>query len=571
MNGTVVNEVLPLLGDEAVALGAIHAGLGSAYGYPGTPSTEILEYLIIKAADTGPQPFRAGWCANEKTAMEAALGASFAGQRTIVTMKHVGLNVAADPFINGSLLGIKGGLVIAVADDPGMHSSQNEQDSRFYSGFALIPCLEPRNQQEAYDMTREAFDLSERFQVPVMLRLTTRLSHARSGVSTRASLAQNAASKTDDKTRWMLLPAYARRNYASLIEKQKDFLAWSSAHPANKLELDRSDSNAAASSGTGVRDKSFAVITSGLGGNYYEENLEDLVEARGGKIPARLHIGAYPLPLDSIRKLCGEAKTVLVIEEGQPFIEEKLRGILPQSITILGRLNSTTADMAVPRSGELDPDNVRKALGLPPRPGVAAAVTLPPLPGRPPQLCQGCPHGDSYTVINNVVAQLDSAPNHPSVAICSDIGCYSLGATPPWEAIESIVCMGASVGMARGAAEAGIPYSIGVIGDSTFIHSGITGLIDAVNANSPMTLIILDNSIVAMTGCQPTAVPSERLKALILGLGVMPAHLVELEAKSQFLEENAARLKAEVEYRGLSVVIFKRECLEALRKRNKKA
>jgi indolepyruvate ferredoxin oxidoreductase alpha subunit len=583
MSKTVDSGTVPaLLGDEAAALGAVHAGLSAAYGYPGTPSTEILEYLIDAAAraaagagaSSAAGSFRASWCANEKTALEAALGVSFAGRRVMVTMKHVGLNVAADPFINGSLLGIKGGLVIAVADDPGMHSSQNEQDSRFYANFAMIPCLEPRSQQEAYDMTREAFDLSERFGVPVMLRLSTRLSHARSTVETREARVQNPAAKGEDKTRWMLLPVYARRNYANLIEKQERIVEWSLAHPANRLELETPPAG-------GERDLGFAVITSGLGGNYYEENLEDFAEQRGGKVPARLHIGAYPLPIASIRRLCEKAQTVLVIEEGQPFIEEKLRGILPQGITVLGRLKGIGRDEepAAPRTGELDPDNVRLALGLPPRPSVSRPVAqdtpqglnLSQLPGRPPQLCAGCPHGDSYAAINKAVAELDPSPNHPKVAVCSDIGCYSLGATPPWEAIESIVCMGASVGMARGAAEAGIPYSVGVIGDSTFIHSGITPLIDAVKADSPMTLVILDNSIVAMTGCQETMVSSDSLKPLILGLGVNPAHVLELEAKRQFLEENAAKLKAELEYRGLSVVIFKRECLEAFRKRNRKS
>jgi indolepyruvate ferredoxin oxidoreductase alpha subunit len=577
-----MTEVLALLGDEAAALGALHAGLSAAYGYPGTPSTEILEYLIGAAAGTGAsaggaEAFRASWCANEKTALEAALGVSFAGRRAMVTMKHVGLNVAADPFINGSLLGIRGGLVIAVADDPGMHSSQNEQDSRFYAAFAMIPCLEPRNQQEAYDMSREAFDISETFGVPVMLRLVTRLSHARSTVETREKRGQNPAAKGEDKTRWMLLPVYARRNYAGLIEKQRDILEWSASHPANRLEPGEAG------------DPGFAVISSGLGGNYYEENLADLTEQRGGRLPARLHIGAYPLPAASIRRLCEKARQVLVIEEGQPFIEEKLRGILPPGIAVLGRLGP---EATVPRTGELDPDNVRRALGLPPRPSVLGSLAaggrsgkvpaaearetpqgldLSRLPGRPPQLCAGCPHGDSYAAINKAVAELDPRPNHPKVAVCSDIGCYSLGATPPWEAIESIVCMGASVGMARGAAEAGIPYAIGVIGDSTFIHSGITALIDAVKADSPMTLIILDNSIVAMTGCQETMVASDSLKPLILGLGLKPEHLLELEAKKQLLEENAARLRAELEYRGLSVVIFKRECLEAFRKRNRKA
>ncbi|MDR0400639.1 MAG: indolepyruvate ferredoxin oxidoreductase subunit alpha [Treponema sp.] len=544
---------LPLLGDEAAALGAVHAGLSAAYGYPGTPSTEILEYLIEAAEKTaGPGAFRASWCANEKTALEAALGVSFAGRRALVTMKHVGLNVAADPFINGSLLGIKGGLVLAVADDPGMHSSQNEQDSRFYAAFAMIPCLEPRSQQEAYDMTREAFDISERFQTPVMLRLVTRLSHARSGVKTGAGRPQNPAAKSEEKTRWMLLPVHARRNYDSLIRRQEEMAAWSAGGGVNKRE----DGG----------DRSLAVITGGLGGNYYEENREDLIRLRGAA-PVRLHIGAYPLPLALIREVCAGAEQVLVIEEGQPFIEEKLRGILAQPVPIHGKL-----DGMVPRTGELDPDNVRRALGLPPRPGIlgGGALNLPSLPGRPPQLCAGCPHGDSYAVINRATAELDPRPGHPDVAVCSDIGCYSLGAAPPWEAIETIVCMGASIGMARGAVEGGIPYAVAVIGDSTFIHSGITGLIDAAAANSPMTVIILDNSIVAMTGCQPTMVPSARLRSLILGCGLDPAHVVELESRREVLEENAARLKAEMEYRGLSVLIFRRECLEAYRRRRKR-
>ncbi|AEF81585.1 thiamine pyrophosphate-dependent enzyme [Leadbettera azotonutricia] len=557
-------ETQALLGDEAVALGAIHAGLSAAYGYPGTPSTEILEYLIEKSSGGG---FKAAWCTNEKTAMEAALGTSFAGRRAMVTMKHVGLNVAADPFINGALLGISGGLVIAVADDPGMHSSQNEQDSRFYASFAGIPCLEPRNQQEAYTMTRDAFEVSEKFHVPVLLRLTTRLSHARAAVSSSAQANQKPVSKSKDKTRWMLLPAYARRNYASLIEKQSNFFAWSEDYAANKLEMD--DPN---------QDLAFAVITSGLGGNYYEENLEDLIAHRGGKIPARLHIGAYPFPVGKIRKLCEKAKELLIIEEGQPFIEERLRGLLPNAIPVSGKLDPWDRGGAgvVNRTGELDPDNVRISLGLDPKPSVltgadgSPAVKLPPLPGRPPQLCQGCPHGDSYETIKKVVAELDPAEDHPTVAIASDIGCYSLGASPPYSVPESIVCMGASIGMARGASEAGIKYAAAVIGDSTFLHSGITGLIDAVSVDAPMTVIILDNSIVAMTGCQETIVPSARLKDLILGCGVKVEHLVELEAKKQFLDENAIKLKAEFEHPGLSVVIFRRECLEAFRKRQKK-
>jgi indolepyruvate ferredoxin oxidoreductase alpha subunit len=551
-----------LLGDEAAALGAIHSGLSAAYGYPGTPSTEILEDLIEKSAKGG---FAAHWCSNEKTAMEAALGVSFAGQRALVTMKHVGLNVAADPFINGALLDINGGLVIAAADDPGMHSSQNEQDSRFYAAFAGVPCLEPRSQQEAYDMTREAFELSEKYHLPVLLRLVTRLAHARGAVVPGPARGPNQVSKIKDRSRWILLPAYARRNYRLLLEKQKDLAAWSESQGLNKLELEN-------------RDLRLAVITSGLGGNYYEENLKDLAASRGGTTPARLHIGAYPLPEDLIRKICEKAERVLIIEEGQPFIEERLRGILPCNLRINGKLDGT-----VVRTGELDPDNVRQSLGLAPRPSVLDVV--PKVRGvsggnsladfssgaiqRPPQLCQGCPHGDSFEAIKKAVAQLDSAPDHPTVAINSDIGCYTLGASPPYSIPESVVCMGASIGMARGAAEAGIRYAAAVIGDSTFLHSGIPALVDAVSAGAPVTVIILDNTIVAMTGCQETILPSARLRDLILGTGVKSEHLLELEAKKQFLDENAEKLKKELEYQGPSVVIFKRECLEALRKRRK--
>jgi len=531
---------LALLGDEAVALGAIHAGISAAYGYPGTPSTEILQYLIDEFEKGGPV---ARWCSNEKTALEAALGVSFAGRRSIVTMKHVGLNVAADPFINAALLKIKGGLVIAVADDPGMHSSQNEQDSRFYANFAVIPCLEPRSQQEAYDMVREAFDVSERFNVPVMLRLVTRLAHARAGVVTASVKPQNKISKTNEKEKWMLLPAYARKNYSALLEKKLLFEEWSFQHSVNKLTGSKGD---------------LGIITSGIGCNYYEENLNDLIAMRkkqGKNAPLHLHIGVYPLPQKKIRSLCEAVDEVLVIEEGQPFIAEKLFGIAGGIVK------------PVIQCGELDPDNVRAALGLPPR--NALKINTIDLPPRPPQLCQGCPHTDSYEAINRAVAELDARPGHPDVAVNSDIGCYSLGAAPPLSAIESIVCMGACIGMAKGASDAGLKYTVAVIGDSTFIHSGITALIDAAASDTPTTVIILDNSSVAMTGCQPTIVASEKLVNLILGCGVKPERLLRLEAKRHLIEENSVKLKAEIEHRGLSVVIFKRECLEALRKNKK--
>ncbi|MDR2495030.1 MAG: indolepyruvate ferredoxin oxidoreductase subunit alpha [Spirochaetaceae bacterium] len=532
-------EPYALLGDEAVALGGLHAGISAAYGYPGTPSTEIMAFLIAEHERGGPP---ARWCANEKTALEAGLGVSFAGKRALVTMKHVGLNVAADPFVNAALTGTGGGLVIAAADDPGMHSSQNEQDSRFYAAFALVPCLEPRSQEEAYRMTREAFDLSERFGMPVLLRLTTRLCHARAGVTPEAARERNRTSEVRDKTRWSLIPAFARRGYRRLIDRQPELLEWSATHKANAIEWGE--------------DPSFVVLTSGVAGNYYEENKADLAAA-----PTRIHIGAYPLPPDLLRKACEGAGRVLVLEEGQPFIEERLRGILPVPLSVSGRLTG-----AVSRDGELDPDTVRAALGLAPRKNILSdgGITLPDLPPRPPQLCQGCPHRDSYETI--LLAGAGLAP----LSINADIGCYSLGALPPYEAVDSIVCMGASVGMARGAADAGIPYALGIIGDSTFLHSGMTGLIDAAASDTPMTLIILDNSSVAMTGCQDPVLPSESLRALLVGLGVPPEHILELEAKKQRIEENARLLRREIMHPGLSVAVFRRECLEAARKRRKK-
>jgi indolepyruvate ferredoxin oxidoreductase, alpha subunit len=539
-------EDLVLLGDEAVALGALHAGLSAAYGYPGTPSTEIMEYLIAEREKRGSESpsLIAAWCANEKTAYEAALGMSFAGKRAIVTMKHVGLNVAADPFVNSALLDIKGGLVLAVADDPGMHSSQDEQDSRFYADYALIPCFEPRSQQEAYTMAIEAFELSEKLALPVMLRLATRLAHARASVEVGSGRPQNALAKAADRRGWTLLPAYARKRYELLCAKQAEIAKRSESSAFNVLT---------------PGSASTVVITAGLGGNYYEENLVDFAAANAGGAPRRLHVGFYPAPEKAIRELCEGADRVIVIEEGQPFLEKRLRGILEQKLPIRGKL-----DGLLPLQGELTPDNVRAALGLPARKSAAPASI--PLPARPPQLCQGCPHGDSYQAIKDAVAELDPA----TVSINADIGCYALGALPPFSVPETLVCMGASVSMAGGAADAGIEYPIGVIGDSTFLHSGITPLIDAVAGRKAVTIVILDNSIVAMTGCQETILPSERLRAIALGVGVEPGHVVVIEATKMRLAENVAAIREEIEYRGPSVIIARRECLEAIRVRKKK-
>ena len=280
-----------LLGDEALALGAVHAGLSCGFGYPGTPSTEILEFLIDNYEKNGGP--LAQWCTNEKTAYESALGASFVGKRTIVTMKHVGLNACADAFMNSSLLGINGGLVVVVADDPSMHSSQGEQDTRYYADFAMIPCFEPTTQQEAYEMMFDAFEVSEKNHVPVIMRMVTRLSHSRAVVhpySEDKFVKQNELSK-GNRTEWMLLPALARKNYNRMLEKQADFINWSENSKWTTLSLNENR-------------KDLAIVTSGLGKNYLKENLAEYKEFCGDKgLPSILHIGHLPLPKKALINL----------------------------------------------------------------------------------------------------------------------------------------------------------------------------------------------------------------------------------------------------------------------------
>jgi indolepyruvate ferredoxin oxidoreductase alpha subunit len=552
---------LILLGDEALAMGALHAGLSAAYGYPGTPSTEIIEFLQRQpgaarsaggpgaAGAGGPggpggpgTTFVASWCANEKTAYEAAVGTSLCGRRALVTMKHVGLNVAADPFINSALLDIHGGLVLAVADDPGMHSSQNEQDSRFFADYARVPCFEPRNQEEAYAMTREAFEVSERFHLPVMVRLTTRLAHSRAVVRVGEGRPPKPLDKSANPTGWILLPSLARRNWDRLLAAQQALRDYSEGSPYNALALAEDD-------------RELGVITTGLGRTYYEENLEEMAAGRGGR-PSHLHIGVYPVPVAKVRELAARVRRILVIEEGYPLVERQLRGLLPPPVAVEGKESG-----AIPASGELTPDNVRPALGLPGRPG--QAYSGPPLPGRPPQLCAGCPHRDTFDALNLALG------GYERKLVTSDIGCYTLGYLPPYQAIETCLCMGASVGMARGAAEAGLHPVVATIGDSTFLHSGMTGLADAVASGANLTLVIMDNSTTAMTGTQPTLLPSSQFPELIRGLGVDPAHIRVIKPLKRHTEENARILREEIEHRGPSVVIALRECVQTVKKRSR--
>src|SRR5512138_1516562 len=344
-----------LLGDEAVALGAVHAGLSAAYSYPGTPASEILEYLVRLSEET--KAFPAVWSVNEKVAYEEALGASFAGKRSLVSFKHVGLNVAADPFMNSAITGANGGFLVVSADDPGMHSSQNEQDSRYYVDFAKIFGYEPSDHQEAYDMAREAFDVSESLGLPVLMRLVTRLSHSRSAVETSDARPQNELKKGAGRD-WILLPVNARRRFTQLLDRQAEMVRLSEGSRFNALELN----------GGGV-----GVIASGIAYNYFREAV-----AKDPVPPSFLKISTYPLPQALIRRLVDHVETILVFEDGYPFIERQLRGLLGlPGKTVLGKMSGT-----LPASGELTPDIVRQALGRPPLPALAASGL--PLAGRPP-------------------------------------------------------------------------------------------------------------------------------------------------------------------------------------------
>jgi len=523
-----------LLGDEAVALGAVHAGLSAAYSYPGTPASEILEYLVRLAGAT--KAFPAVWSVNEKTAYEEALGASFAGKRALVSFKHVGLNVAADPFMNSAITGANGGFLVVSADDPGMHSSQNEQDSRYYVQFAQIFGFEPADHQEAYDMTRDAFDLSERMGLPVLMRLVTRLSHSRSAVETREPRPQNELKKGAGKD-WILLPVNARRRFTRLLDAQREMVRISDESRFNVLELNE-------------RDRAFGVIASGIAYNYFREAV-----AAGAARPSFLKVSTYPLPEGLIRRLVAHVDTVLVLEDGYPFIEKQIKGLFGiAGKTVQGKLSGN-----LPASGELTPDIVRRALGLEARPSIEAGGL--PLAGRPPQLCAGCPHADTFKALNKALE--GSAGSN----VFSDIGCYTLGALPPYNAIHSCVCMGASIGMARGASDVGLRPAVSVIGDSTFAHSGITPLLSAAAADSDMTVIILDNATTAMTGGQPTYGSGGRLLRMIEALGVAKEHIRTIEPLPKHHETNVQVIKDEIGHRGLSVIVAVRECVQEQRKR----
>ena len=527
-----------LLGDEAIALGAIHAGLSGVYAYPGTPSTEITEFIQGNAL-AKERGIHSRWSTNEKTAMEAALGMSFMGKRALVCMKHVGLNVCADPFVNSGMTGVNGGVIVLVADDPSMHSSQDEQDSRFYGKFALIPTFEPSNQQEAYDMMSVAFDYSERIKLPVLMRVTTRMAHSRAVVECAdVPRQQNELNYNAVAANWVLLPANARRRN-DIVTAQQVQLEQDAADSTYNIYME------------GI-DKSLGILASGIGFNYVNECFP-----KGSPYPI-LKISQYPLPKKLVRRLLDKCEQVLIVEEGQPFIEDIVRGVADLK-NVHGKLDGT-----LPRTGELNPDAVKKALAqlsitnsqLSINDGFAPCEDVVP---RPPALCQGCGHRDVYAALNEVLKEYDNP------RVFGDIGCYTLGFLPPFRAIHSCVDMGASITMAKGAADAGQWPAVAIIGDSTFTHSGMTGLLDAINENADITVIISDNLTTGMTGGQDSA-GTNKFEAICRGLGLSDEHLKVVVPLPKNMPEITQAIRDEINYHGTSVIIPRRECMQTLQR-----
>ena len=527
-----------LLGDEAIAQGALDAGLSGVYAYPGTPSTEITEYIQMSplAKERG---VHSRWSTNEKTAMEAALGMSFMGKRALVCMKHVGLNVCADPFVNSGMTGTNGGLVVLVADDPSMHSSQDEQDSRFYGKFAMVPTLEPSNQQEAYDMIQEAFELSEQLHLPILMRVTTRMAHSRAVVEVvDVPREQNELNYNAQASSWVLLPAFARKRN-DIVTAQQPLLEQMAMDSKYNAYID-------------ADDHEMGVIASGIAYNYLMECFPN-----GCPFPV-LKISQYPIPKKLIRRMTDDCEYVLIAEEGQPFIEDQVRGVMPGNAVIKGRLTGE-----LPRTGELNPDLIKKALNLSENVEYSEnskySEILSHVVARPPALCQGCGHRDVYTALNQVLL------DYPNARVFGDIGCYTLGFLPPYKAIHSCVDMGASITMAKGASDAGQWPAVAIIGDSTFTHSGMTGLLDAINENADITVIISDNLTTAMTGGQDSA-GTNKFEAICHGLGLSDEHLKVVVPLPKNMEEITKTIREEINYHGVSVIIPRRECMQTLQR-----
>ncbi|MEW5803663.1 MAG: indolepyruvate ferredoxin oxidoreductase subunit alpha [bacterium] len=444
-----------LSGNEAIARGAYEFGVGVAVGYPGTPSTEILEN-IVRFPEIYSQ-----WSPNEKVALEVGIGASLAGARTLVTMKHVGVNVAADPLMTLAYTGVNAGLVIISADDPGMHSSQNEQDNRFYARFAQIPLLEPSDSQEAKDLLGFGFEISEKFDTPVLLRLTTRISHSKSlteVIDQRITVPLKPFSK--DPQKYVMIPAYSRKRHTMVKKRTESLKELAQSTVWNRYEMN---------------DRKAGIITGGVAYQYTREVLPEASYLKLGM--------SCPLPEKLIRDFAAQVEKLYVVEELTPFIEEQVRAM---GLSVEGR-------SLLPDTGELTPQIIAQAfLKESPKEGFNPGVSLPP---RPPAMCPGCPHRSLFYTLNR-----------KKIRAMGDIGCYALAVLPPLEAMDMCVCMGASIGAAHGFNKAtegsDIQPVVGVIGDSTFLHSGITGLLDIAYNQGTTTTVILDNRTTAMTGFQ---------------------------------------------------------------------
>ncbi len=520
---SAAQRVRPLTGNEAIARGAWEAGVKVAAAYPGTPSTEILETLAAYPAED----LHAQWSTNEKVALDVAMGASFAGRRALAAMKHVGLNVAADAFMSLAYIGVNGGLVLAVCDDPGIHSSQNEQDTRLYAALAIVPVLEPSDAQEALDFTRLAFELSERFDTPVIVRGTTRLSHTRSAVVVGSRTEAPARGFLEQPSKNVMIPAYAKPRHGAVLEREARLKEYLDEASINRWE---------------AGDKAFGVVTAGTCYPYVREVLL--------KKASVLKLGAsWPLPEGLLRRFCESVERVFVVEELEPVIEKEIRAL---GFAVDGK-------RFFPRVGELGPEIVRAGFEeagiLPPR-REQGAWTPEPL-ARPPVLCAGCPHISSFMAVRASGAR-----------VAGDIGCYTLACLDPLRGIDTTVSMGSSIGNAIGMAMAGEPKPIvATIGDSTFLHAGIPGLIDAVYNRADLVVLLLDNQVTAMTGGQNhpgtgktlrgEEAPKVDYEALARAVGVTWVRTVDsydLAAMYQSLREAIA-------HRGVAVVIANRPCV----------
>jgi indolepyruvate ferredoxin oxidoreductase alpha subunit len=460
LTAAAVNRLF-LSGNDAVAHAARDAGVRVAAAYPGTPSTEILEVL---ARFPG---LYAEWSPNEKVALEVALGASMMGARAFSAMKHVGLNVASDALMTMTVTGVEGGLVIAVADDVGMSSSQNEQDSRFWGRFAHVPVLEPADSQEAYDMTRAAFRLSEQFRVPVILRLTTRICHVKGRVELAPAETHEPTGFIKDPRRWVMVPGNAKPRLPLMFEREAALRAEASASPLNRIE-----------SGP---DRRIGFVTSGPAYMHVREAFPDAPVLKLGM--------SYPLPLDLVRELAAGVETLLVVEETEPLVEAEIKAA---GIACVGK-------DVLPRLGELSPEVLRRGVArlrgeAPPE---VDALPVQQVFSRPPTMCVACPHLGIYYTLSQI----------KNIIISGDIGCYTLGAGHPWNALDTCISMGASMGMALGMDKARGEVDknkkiVAVIGDSTFMHMGMQGLLDITYNGGNVTVLLLDNRAVGMTGGQ---------------------------------------------------------------------